>query len=76
MPGHPLIPLLQVTSNLQAQATYAPDLDADLSNSSAVWAYQLLGLLVETLSRRYTPRLTASGNTQFQITRGLLGISM
>ncbi len=76
MPGHPLIPLLQVTSNRQAQAAYAADLDGFLAEPSERWAGNLLGLVVETLSRSYAPRLSASGNTQFQITRGLLGISM
>jgi hypothetical protein len=28
------------------------------------------------LSRRYTPRLSGSGMSNFQLTRGLLGISM
>ena len=35
----------------------------------------LLRLVLDTASRRYTPRLMAQGNVDFQLTRGLLGVS-
>ena len=37
---------------------------------------QLLDLIVEVASRRLQPSLWKRGNTDFQITRGLLGVSM
>lgn len=75
MSGHPLIPLLQVASGTAAEAWHA-DLDALLTQADTNWAETLLTLVIDTLARRYTPRLNTSGNTQFQITRGLLGVSL
>ena len=76
MSGHPLIPLLQVTSNPDLNPAYESDFDAVLTSPADDWTDQLLDLVVETLARRYSPRLTTSGDTQFQITRGLLGVSL
>ena len=76
MSGHPLIPILQVTSNPDVNLAYQTDLDAILTESTSDWTQHLLNLIVDPLARRYTPRFSASGDTQFQITRGLLGVSM
>ncbi len=76
MSGHPLLPVLQVTSNPDINPDYATDLDAVLTQPDSDWTQQLLDLVVDTLARRYTPRFSASGDTQFQITRGLLGVSL
>ncbi|MCA0453695.1 MAG: UxaA family hydrolase [Chloroflexi bacterium] len=73
MAGHPLLPVLQVGST--AHTDNQTDLDATYDPSSD-WAVTLLNLVVETLARRYTPHLSNSDNTQFQITRGLLGVSL
>jgi altronate dehydratase len=75
MPAHPMIPLLQVTSDADAYQTYRADLDALLTDTP-FQAEHLLDLLVDTLARRSLPRLSTSGNVGFQITRGLLGVSM
>jgi hypothetical protein len=75
MSGHPLIPMLQVSANAAINPAYSADLDL-LLDSDANWVEQLLSLIVATLARRYTPRLSMVGNTQFQITRGLLGVSL
>lgn len=71
--GHPLLPVLQVTSNAAALA-YQHDFDAVLTGSDG--ARQMLDLLVRTLGREYRPRLNVMGNTDFQITRGLMGVSL
>lgn len=76
MSGHPLIPVLQVTANAEINPNYAADLDAVLTESSDAWAETLLNLVIDTLARRYRPQLSMNGNTQFQITRGLLGVSL
>ena len=76
MSGHPLISVLQVTSLADVAAQYGADLDAILSAESDDWAGELLNLVVGTLARTYIPRLSASGNIDFQITRGLLGVSL
>ena len=75
MSGHPLIPVLQVTSNMNINPEYAIDMDAILTEEDTA-SQQLLELVIDTLARRYTPRYSASGDTQFQITRGLLGVSL
>jgi altronate dehydratase len=72
--AHPLVPLLQVTS----ASTDAPSVDVDLvlTAPAATWADALLHLLLDTASRSYAPKLYAQGNTDFQVSRGLLGISL
>ncbi len=36
----------------------------------------MLDIVAAVASREYTPRLFGAGNTDFQFTRGLLGVSM
>jgi hypothetical protein len=36
----------------------------------------MLERILEVASRLYTPKLYGKGNTDFQFTRGLLGVSM
>jgi hypothetical protein len=79
--GHPLqahrmIPLIQVSSNPQTLRDHAEDLDVLLEGDSAVWTEQVLRTVAAVASREYTPRLFEAGNTDFQFTRGLLGVSM
>jgi hypothetical protein len=71
-----MIPMLQVTGDRGVAAAYADDLDAVVDADEGVGGQQLLDLLVETASQRLRPRLWDQGNTDFQITRGLLGVSM
>ena len=72
--AHPLIPLLQVAS----ASADAPSVDVDLTltGPASTWRDALLRLLLDTASRDYTPKLYALGNTDFQVSRGLLGISL
>ena len=68
--GHPLVPVLQVTGS----AVSADDLDAVLAEDDDVVS-DLLHLLVATLSGEHTPRHQLTGTDDFQVTRGLLGVS-
>ncbi len=72
--AHPLVPLLQVTSDSADVLTV--DVDLALTAPSASWTDELLRLLLDTASRTYAPKLYAQGNTDFQVSRGLLGISL
>ena len=73
MQAHPMIPLLQVTSD----ETAAWSADTDLTmRGDALWTEALLPLVLSVASRAYVPRLYEQGNTDFQVSRGLLGISM
>ena len=69
--SHVMVPLIQVSTDATTQANYGADLDL-----TTVDVDDLLTLVVEVASRRYTPKLHGKGNTDFQLTRGLLGISM
>lgn len=82
--GHPLqshrmIPLIQATTDETTRSFYHDDLD--LTPTDEDWppdefSNQILQIVLEVASRRYTPKLYGRGNTDFQFTRGLLGISM
>ena len=71
MQSHVMVPLIQVSTNATTQANYGADLDLATADVN-----DMLALIVEVASRRYTPKLHGKGNTDFQLTRGLLGISM
>jgi hypothetical protein len=79
--GHPLqahrmIPLLQVSSDPETLRKHAEDLDARLEEDASNWTERMMEVLAAVASREYTPRLFGAGNTDFQFTRGLLGVSM
>ena len=69
--SHVMVPLIQVSTNATTQANYGADLDLATADVE-----ELLALIVEVASRQYIPKLHGKGNTDFQLTRGLLGISM
>ena len=69
--SHVMVPLVQVSTDTGTQANYGADLDLATADVD-----ELLALIVEVASRQYTPKLHGKGNTDFQLTRGLLGISM
>ena len=70
--AHPMIPLLQLASR------DLPDIDCviDTIAEPDVGAQTLLDLVLDVASRRYTPKLFGRGYCDFQITRGLLGVSL
>jgi altronate dehydratase len=69
--GHPLVPVLQFSAGAES----LDDLDAALSETDDV-SGRLLDLLVAALSGDHTPRHQLVGNHDFQVTRGLLGVSL
>ena len=73
-----MIPVVQVATPAagQARERYHEDFDLLLEGDPAEWTGQLLDLILRVAGRDYTPRLFARGNTDFQFTRGLLGVSM
>jgi hypothetical protein len=72
--GHPLVPVLQVA--LPVAGGLAPGFDLALRNDASAWVGQMLGLIGETLSRRYQPAALTQRIVDFQMTRGQLGISV
>jgi altronate dehydratase len=74
--AHRMIPLLQVSADPETTKDHGEDLDVILEGEPSTWTENLLGSVLEVASRRYTPRLYGQGNIGFQLTRGLLGVSM
>ncbi|MBI2969893.1 MAG: UxaA family hydrolase [Gammaproteobacteria bacterium] len=76
--GHPMIPVLQVATRTRSQSRLHEDLDRviDPRIGPERIAEELLDLLCDTASWAYQPRLWAAGNTDFQVTRGMLGVSL
>ena len=76
--AHPMIPLVQVTADAGVAERYAGDVDRVFTLDRAVddLVEELAALVAETASRRYQPRLWSRGVTEFQLTRGRLGLSM
>ncbi len=72
---HPLVPVLQIaTTNSNGDA--AVDVDLTLSGSSETWTTRLLDKVAAVYDGSYSPKLFEMGNIDFQITRGLLGVTM
>lgn len=73
MQGHPMLPMLQVSGE---DGMNGDDVDLILDGNSNVWADQILAKMVEVAGRDYTPVAMTQGNIDFQVTRGLLGVSL
>ncbi len=73
--GHPMIPVLQI-STYDLPLAYHNDVDLILPHDSVGWTDQLLNLICQTAFQTYTPKTIDQGNLDFQITRGFLGVSM
>ena len=74
--GHPMIPLLQVSAVEGVVSRFREDLDGVREEGDGPWAGGLLELVLRAAARKQRPRLWERGVTDFQITRGLLGVSM
>ena len=75
--GHPLLPVVNVGEGTAVPPAIRSELDADLERTElSHWATQMLTLIAAALSGDYTPRTSQQRNVDFQITRGLLGISL
>jgi altronate dehydratase len=76
MQTHPLVPVLQISADPAVAAAVGADLDLVLGGNSEEWLDPIFNLLVRTLQREHTPRLYQQGNIDFQLTRGLLGVTL
>jgi altronate dehydratase len=73
---HPMIPLLQITDRSDVAEAFGPDLDMLLTGTPQAWPAQIYARIAAVAAKRYAPRLHQLGNIDFQVTRGLLGVSM
>ena len=78
LPGHPMLPLVQVTADPVVAARCGSDLDRVLEPERDVAGIvgELAALVADVASCRYRPTLWSRGVTEFQLTRGRLGLSM
>jgi altronate dehydratase len=76
MQGHPLVPLLQVSAEASVQQSFSEDLDLPLKGSAEQWTATILQEVLAVASRKHTPKALLQGNNDFQLTRGLLGVSL
>ena len=76
--GHPMLPLVQVTADPAVAQRYRSDLDRILmpERDPAELVIKLAALIADVASCRYRPKLWSRGVTEFQLTRGRLGLSM
>ena len=76
LPSHPIVPVLQMSGGNTAPS-FEDDLDlVPESDDVGALVDRITRQIEATAGRRYTPRLYGQGHTQFQLTRGLLGISL
>jgi altronate dehydratase len=73
--GHPMLPVLQVAERAVLPAAAAQDVDVILNGDLMVDEAVLLRVLADTVQGDYTPVATAGGFVDFQLSRGLLGVS-
>ncbi|MBN8636164.1 MAG: UxaA family hydrolase [Anaerolineae bacterium] len=73
--GHPLIPVLQITTDEATFIRYVTELDAAYRPGKLL-AQSLLDDLGRTLIGQKKLHFQQTGNTDFQIARGLLGVSV
>jgi altronate dehydratase len=73
--GHPLLPVIQVAEAGSGRAIAAEDIDGFLSGEAAADAALAASLVAGVASRQMSPRAAALGFTDFQLSRGLLGVS-
>jgi hypothetical protein len=76
--AHPMIPLVQVSADDATRRRHRNDLDLAIEDGAApdALARTLLELVARVVSRDYVPHLFAQGHTDFQLTRGWLGLSL
>jgi hypothetical protein len=71
-----MTPLVQVSSDPDTMQRYGSDLDAALDGPPARAAAAAVEVLRAVASRTVQPRAQSHGDVGFQVTRGLLGVSM
>ncbi|HUR56187.1 MAG TPA: UxaA family hydrolase [Opitutaceae bacterium] len=73
--GHPLVPVIQVAEPTQRGTIADEDIDLFLAGDATADEAALVRLLVAVAQRAHAPVAMAQGFVDFQLTRGLLGIT-
>ncbi|CAL9331805.1 Galactarate dehydratase (L-threo-forming) [Streptomyces sp. enrichment culture] len=74
--AHRMVPLLRVTADPATAAASAPDCDVVLGPDRARWTERLLDGVAAVAGRALVPAATRTADVGFQVTRGLLGVSI
>lgn len=74
--AHRMVPLLHVTADPATAGASAADLDVVLEKSRPEWTEQLLDAVVAVAGRELVPAALRTADVGFQVTRGLLGVSI
>ncbi len=74
--GHPLLPVLQVTDSQAIASRYGDDIDLVLGHDAVADSRAIAAAMRDVLCGEREPAVERNGNVDFQLTRGLLGISM
>jgi altronate dehydratase len=73
--GHPLIPVLQVAESSQHGVIPGDDIDAFLTGDTAADEAALQQLVIAAVRREQAAAADRNGSVDFQLTRGLLGVT-
>jgi len=73
--GHPMLPVLQIAETGALPTAAVADVDAVFSDDGAANRAALRGLVTASVERTYTPVANSGGFVDFQLSRGLLGVS-
>lgn len=73
--GHPLVPVIQVAEPHQRGTIPTEDIDLFLIGETSVDEAAIVRLLVAVAQQTYAPVAMTQGSVDFQLTRGLLGIT-
>jgi altronate dehydratase len=73
--GHPMLPVLQVAEATVLPASAVADIDALFTDNADENHALLRRLVTATAQRAYAPVASAGGFVDFQLSRGLLGVS-
>ncbi len=76
IPGHPLVPVVQISAEETVCAKFADDIDLLWTGDDGRWTVEALEMIVRVLSHEQTPATNRQGNIDFQVTRGLLSVSL
>jgi altronate dehydratase len=74
--GHRIVPIVQATSEERLAGRANTDFDIVLSGDSRLWGEVLLDAVTRAASGELIPASVKNGNVGFQLTRGLLGLSV
>ncbi len=75
LPGHPLVPVIQVAEATQRGAVPGDDIDAFLAGDARDDESTLVRLIVAVAQREHATAAAAQGIVDFQLTRGELGLT-